>query len=68
MLKILRVYLSKNQTELCDTKLEVSTTNTKEAEVERFYEALKDLLEELTTKKEVLFNKGSWIQKWKVKR
>ena len=59
MLKILRVYLSKNQTELCDTKLEVSTTNTKEAEVERFYEALKDLLEELTTKKEVLFNKGS---------
>ena len=51
--------MSKNQTELCDTKLEVSTTNTKEAEVERFYEALKDLLEELTTKKEVLFNKGS---------
>ena len=48
MLKILRGYLSKNQTELCDTKLEVSKTNTKEAELERFYEALKDPLE-LTT-------------------
>ena len=48
MLKFLRVYLIKNQSELCDTKLEVSTTNTKEAEVERFCEVLKDLLE-LTT-------------------
>ena len=67
MLKVLRVYLSKNQSELCDTKLEVSTTYTEEAEVERFYEVLKDLLE-LTTKKDALFNKGSGIQKWKVKR
>jgi len=62
MLKILRVYLIKNQSELCDTKLEVSTTNTKEAEVERFCEVLKDLLE-LTTKKRCSFQQGVWNSK-----
>ena len=35
------------------------TSNTKEAEVERFYEELQDLLE-LTPKKDVLFIIGDW--------
>ena len=35
------------------------TTNAKEAEVERFYKDLKDLLE-LTPKKDVLFIIGDW--------
>ena len=36
----------------------------KEAEVERFYEDLQDLLE-LTPKKDVLFITGDWNTKWK---
>ena len=36
-----------------------STSNTEEAEVERFYEDLQDLLE-LTPKKDVLFILGDW--------
>ena len=36
-----------------------STSNTEEAEVERFYEDLQDLLE-LTPKKDVLFIIGDW--------
>ena len=35
------------------------TSNTEEAEVERFYEDLQDLLE-LTPKKDVLFSIGDW--------
>ena len=38
------------------------TSNTEEAEVERFYENLRDLLE-LTTKKDVLFIMGDWNAK-----
>ena len=38
------------------------TSNTEEAEVERFYEDLQDLLE-LTSKKDVLFIIGVWMQK-----
>ena len=38
------------------------TTNAKEAEVERFYEDLQDLLE-LTPKKDVLFIIGDWNAK-----
>ena len=38
------------------------TSNTEEAEVERFYEALQDLLE-LTPKKDVLFIIGHWNAK-----
>ena len=38
------------------------TSNTEEAEVEWFYEDLQDLLE-LTTKKDVLFIIGDWMQK-----
>ena len=39
-----------------------STSNAEEAEVERFYEDLQDLLE-LTPKKDVLFNIGDWNAK-----
>ena len=39
-----------------------STSNTEEAEVERFYEDLQDLLE-LTPKKDVLFIIGKWNPK-----
>ena len=38
------------------------TSNTEEAEVERFYEALQDLLE-LTPKRDVLFIIGDWNAK-----
>ena len=38
------------------------TRNAEEAEVERFYEDLRDLLE-LTLKKDVLFIKGDWNAK-----
>ena len=38
------------------------TTNSKEAEVERFYEDLQDLLE-LTPKKDILFIIGNWNAK-----
>ena len=38
------------------------TSNTEEAEVEWFYEDLQDLLE-LTSKKDVLFIIGVWMQK-----
>ena len=38
------------------------TSNTEEAEVERFYEELQDLLE-LTPKKDVLFIIGDWNAK-----
>ena len=38
------------------------TNNTEEAEVERFYEDLPDLLE-LTPTKDVLFIIGDWMQK-----
>ena len=38
------------------------TSNTEEAEVERFYEDLQDLLE-LTPKKDVLFIIGDWNAK-----
>ena len=38
------------------------TSNTEEAEVERFYEYLQDLLE-LTSKKDILFIRGDWNAK-----
>ena len=38
------------------------TSNAEEAEVERFYEDLQDLLE-LTPKKDILFIIGAWMQK-----
>ena len=39
-----------------------STSNTEEAEIERFYEDLQDFLE-LTPKKDVLFITGDWNAK-----
>ena len=38
------------------------TSNAEEAEVERFYEDLQDLLE-LTPKKDILFKTGDWNSK-----
>ena len=43
------------------------SSNAKEAEVERFYEDLQDLLE-LTPKKDVLFIIGDWNAKQEVKK
>ena len=43
-------------------QVNASTSNTKEAEVEHFYEDLQDLLE-LTPKKDVLFIIGDWNAK-----
>ena len=43
------------------------TSNAEEAEVERFYEDLQDLLE-LTPKKDVLFITGDWKKRWVVRR
>ena len=43
------------------------TSNAEEAEVERFYEDLQDLLE-LAPKKDVFFIMGTGMQKWEVKR
>ena len=43
------------------------TSNTEEAEAERFYDDLQDLLE-LTPKKDILFIIGNWNAKVEVKR
>ena len=43
------------------------TSDTEEAEAEWFYEDLQDLLE-LTPKNDVLFIKGTWMQKYEVKK
>ena len=45
----------------------VLTSNAEEAEVERFYEDLQDLLQ-LTPKKDVLFIVGTEMQKQEVKK
>ena len=39
------------------------TSNAEEAEVERFYEDLQALLEDLTPKKDILFITGDWNAK-----
>ena len=44
------------------TQVYAPTSNAEEAEVERFYEDLQDLLE-LTSKKDVLFITGDWNAK-----
>ena len=44
------------------TQVYAPTSNTEEAEAERFYEDLQDLLE-LTPKKDVLFITGDWNAK-----
>ena len=50
------------QTNITIIQAYASTSNTEEAEVERFYEDLQDLLE-LTPKKDVLFIIGDWKAK-----
>ena len=64
--------ISKRQNDLCSfprqtiqyhsIQVYVPTSNVEEAEVERFYEDLQDLLE-LTPKKDVLFIIGTGMQK-----
>ena len=49
------------------TQVYPPTSNAEEAEVERFYEDLQDLLE-LTPKKNVLHTIGDWNAKVEVKR
>ena len=45
------------------TQVYVLISNAEEAEIERFYEDLQDLLKELTPKKDVLFIIGDWNAK-----
>ena len=45
------------------TQVYALTSNTEEAEVERFYEDLQALLEDLTPKKDILFITGDWNAK-----
>ena len=47
------------------TQAYAPTSNAEEAEVERFYEDLRDLLE-LTLKKDILFIRGDW--EWKSRK
>ena len=49
------------------TQVYAPTSNTKETEVEWFYEDLQDLLE-LTPKKMSVSSQGIGIQKWKVRK
>ena len=44
------------------TQVYVPTSNAEEAEVERFYEDLQDLLE-VTPRKDTLFIIGDWMEK-----
>ena len=63
------MHSQKNQNDLCSFPFNITViqayapiSNTEEAEVERFYEDLQDLLE-LTPKKDVLFIIGDWNTK-----
>ena len=47
---------------ITEIQVYASTSNAEDAEVERFYEDLQDLLE-LTSKKDVLFIIGDWNAK-----
>ena len=57
------LFISKaNQFNITVIQVYAQTSNTEEAEVERFYEDLQDLLE-LTTKKDILFIIADWNAK-----
>ena len=58
---VIQVYAS-NNINITVIQVYASTTNTREAEVKRFYEDVQDLLE-LTPKKDVLFIIGDWSTK-----
>ena len=53
------LFISKANHSITVTQAYAPTSNAEEAEVERFYEDLQDLLE-LTPKKDVLFIIGDW--------
>ena len=56
------LFLSKANHSISVIQVYAPTSNAEEAEVERFYEDLQDLLE-LTAKKDVLFIIGDWNAK-----
>ena len=56
------VHFQGKQFNITVIQIYAATNNAEEAEVERFYEDLQDLLE-LTPKKDVLFNIGDWNEK-----
>ena len=56
------LFISKANHSITVIQVYAPTSNTEEAEAERFYEDLKDLLE-LTLKKDVLFITGDWNAK-----
>ena len=56
------LFLSKANHSISVIQVYAPTSNAEEAEVERFYEDLQDLLE-LTAKKDVLFNISNWNAK-----
>ena len=59
---MISVHFQGNPFNITVIQVYASTSNTEEAEVERFYEDLQDLLE-LTPKKDVLFIIGDWNAK-----
>ena len=60
--KMISVYFQGKPFNITVNQVYAPTTNSKEAEVELFYEDLQDLLE-LTPKKDVLFIIGDWNAK-----
>ena len=59
---MITVYFQGNPLNITVMQVCAPTTNAKEAEVERFYEDIQDLVE-LTPKKDVLFIIGDWNAK-----
>ena len=59
---MISVYFQGKSFNITIIQVYASTSNAEEAEVKRFYEDLKDLLE-LTAKKDVLFIIGDWNAK-----
>ena len=64
---MISVYLQGKPFNITVIQAYTPTSNAEEAEIERFYEDLQDLLE-LTPKKDVLFIIGDWNTKVEVKK
>ena len=62
MLIMISVHFQGKPFNITNFQVYAPTSNAEEAEVERFYEDLQDLLE-LTPKRDVLFIIGDWMQK-----
>ena len=60
--RLISVHFQSKPINITVIQVYTATSNTEEAEVERFYEKLQDLLE-LTPKKDVLFVIGDWNAK-----